>query len=75
MDHGDRPVGSVEAPQDGQGDGMVTAHGDDAGERLAGLGEAFLVGIGEWLSHEDAVVALFDLADCPFVVVAFVCAC
>lgn len=35
MDHSNRPVSLVDTPQQGQGDGMVATHGDNAREGLA----------------------------------------
>lgn len=70
VDDGDRSVGPIQTAEDGESDGMVASEGYDAGECLSGLGEAFLVGICEGPSHEDAVVAFFYLADGPFVVVS-----
>jgi len=49
---------------------VVAAEGDDAGEGLAVLCWAFLVGVGGGGAREDGVVAFFDLGECPGVVVS-----
>ena len=69
VDHSDRAVGFVHAAKDGEGDGVVAAHGDDTREGLALLCESGLFGVGGRLAHEDAVVAFFDLVDGPVWVV------
>lgn len=71
VDDGDRPVGAVDGPQQGEGDGVVAAEGDDARERLALDGRAALVGVGRRGAGEDAVVAVFDLLERPGVVVTW----
>lgn len=70
VDHGNRPVRAVDGPQQRQGDGVVTAHRDDARKRLAFLREADLVRIGGRVARENAVVALLDLVESPGVVVS-----
>lgn len=70
MNHRHRPIRPVNTPQQRQRDGMVTAHGDNPREGLASLRETIFIGVGEGLAHEDAVVAFFDLLDCPGVVVS-----
>jgi hypothetical protein len=70
VDDGDGSVGSVHAAEEGKGDGVVTAEGNDTGKRLSLLGWADLVGVCRRLAHEDAVVALFDLLDRILVVVS-----
>lgn len=72
MDDRHRPIRPVDTPQQGEGDGVVTAEGDDARKCLASLGKTLLVGIGEGLAHQDAVVAFLDLLDGPGVVVSVV---
>jgi hypothetical protein len=57
----DRSVGTIYAPQQRQGNGVVTAQGNDPWERLASLGEAFLLGIGRRISGQDVIVATLDL--------------
>lgn len=69
VNDGDRAVGLVDTAQQRQGDGVVTAEGDDTRQGFARPGHAVLVGIGVGLAHEDAVVALFNLLDGPFIVV------
>lgn len=51
VNHGDRPVGFVDAPQQGQGNSMITSQGDNARECLACARESGLMGIGKWLAH------------------------
>src|ERR1700760_1778549 len=64
-------VGAVDRAKKRKSDGMVTTKGDDARERLATLGiEARLLSVGLWCTVEDAVVALFDLFDCPGIVIS-----
>ena len=70
VDHSDWTVGSIQAAQDGEGDCVITAQGDDPGQRAAVLGEALLVGIAEGRLGEHDIVTFFDLANCPFVVIA-----
>lgn len=70
MNHRHRPIRLVNTPQQRQRDGMVTSHGDNPREGLVGLGETTFVSVGERLAHEEAVVALFDLLDCPGVVIS-----
>jgi hypothetical protein len=69
VDHGDWSVGLVHAAKDGEGDGVVAAHGDDTRESLALLCKSRLFSVGGGLAHEDAVVAFFDLVDGPVWVV------
>lgn len=70
VDDGDGAVGAVDGAEEGERDGVVAAEGDDAGEGLAVLCWAFLVGIGGRGSREDGVVAFFDLGEGPGVVVS-----
>ena len=49
---------------------MVAAQCDDTREGLAFLRRARSAGVGGGLTHEDAVVALFDLMDGVGIVVA-----
>ena len=70
VDDGDGAVGFVHAAQEREGDGVVTAKGDDAWKGLALGRGAGVEGVGRWLAHEDAVVAFFDLLDGKGVVVA-----
>ena len=48
---------------------MISAKGDDAGERLTILCGTLFLGVSGWRAREDAVVALFDLVEGPCVVV------
>ena len=48
---------------------MIAAHGDDTRESLAMLGLAGHMRVCGRVTHKDAVVALFDLLDGPFIIV------
>lgn len=69
MDDRNRSISLVDTPQQGQGDGMIATHGDDAGESLARSRETVLISVGEGLPHEEIVVAMFDLLDGPVIVI------
>lgn len=69
MHHRHRAIGTVDGPQQGQGDGVVTTERDDARQRLALLRWAKLVRIGLGLAGKDAVVTLLDLVKRPAVVI------
>ena len=61
MDDGYGPVGTVDGPQQREGYRVVSAEGDDAGQRLATLCGT-LLGRGRGRGpREDAVVAVLDL--------------
>jgi hypothetical protein len=49
---------------------MITTEGDNAGKGLACPGQSWLVGIGKRLTHENTVVAFFDLLNSPCIVIA-----
>jgi len=63
VDDGDRTVGLVHAAEQGQRDGVVSAKGNDTGQGLALGRRSDLLRVGGRLTHENAVVALFDLLD------------
>lgn len=69
VDDGDGAVCSVDGAEERQGDGVVTAEGDDSGESLSLLGRAGLVRCCLGRSGEDVVVALLNLLESPCVVV------
>lgn len=73
MDHGDGAVGAVDGAQEGEGDGVVSAEGDDAGEGLPLDPGAAFVGVGGGGAGEDLKVAFLDLFECVGVVVSWVC--
>lgn len=73
VDYGDWAVGAVDGAEEGEGDGVVAAEGDYAGEGLAVLCWSFLFCICGWGAGEDAVVSFFDLVESPGVVVSFSC--
>lgn len=65
----DRAVSTVDGPQQGKGDGVVTAHSDDTGESLALDGRATLVGVGGRRTTENVEMALLNLGKSPSIVV------
>lgn len=69
VDHANGAVGAVDGAQQGQGDGVVAAEGDDTRQGLAVLGRAGLVGVGLGLAAQDGVVAFLDLVEGVGVVV------
>jgi len=71
----DGPVSAVDRPQQGKGDGVVAAQGDDSRERLALQRGALLVGVRLGRAGEDAVVAFLDLVEGEGVVVPGVASC
>lgn len=70
VNDGNGTIGLVHAPEQRESNGVVSAESDNSWESLAMLGNSWLFGIGCRLSHEDAVVALFDLVKSPLVVVS-----
>lgn len=70
VDYGDGTVCTVDGAEEGKGDGVVAAEGDDSWEGLAVLGGSFLFGVCGWGAGEDAVVAFFDLVEGPCVVIS-----
>lgn len=70
VDDGHGTVGTVDGAQQGEGDGVVTAEGDDTGQRPRVLGRALLRRIRGRLAGEDVEVALLDLVKSPGVVIA-----
>lgn len=70
VDDCDRSVGPVHAAEQGKGNGVVAAKSDDSWEGFAVLRGPDFLRIGCWLTHENAVVAFFNLLDGPFVVIA-----
>lgn len=73
VNHRDGAVRPVDGPEQGEGDRVVSAEGDDARQCLALLGEASLLGSRLGLPCEDCIVALFNLLQSPRVVVAVCC--
>lgn len=69
MDDRHRPVGPVDRPQQGKGDGVVSTERNDPRQGLALLCRAQLVSIRGWVAREDGMVALFDLMKSPRVVI------
>lgn len=70
VNDGNGAVCFVHAPKQRKCDGVVPAESNDSWEGLAVLRNSRLFGIGCGLSHQDAVVALFDLVKSPLIVVA-----
>ena len=70
VDDADGAVGAVDAPEEGERDGVVAAEGDDAGEGFAVFGGAGLVGVGGGFAGQEGVVAFFDLFDGVRVVIS-----
>ena len=69
VDDADGAIRFVDTAEEGQGDGMVAAEGDDAGKRLARLADARRVGSCGRRASEEHVVAIFDLLESIGVVV------
>ena len=63
VNDGDWPVGSVDGPQQREGDGVVTPECDDARKRLALFCRTELLRIRLGSTRKDAIVALFDLVE------------
>ena len=59
----------VDRAEEGQGDGVVAAEGDDAWECFLSVGGAGEGGGGHGYSHQEGIVAIFDLLDCIGIVV------
>ena len=70
VNHGHRPIGLVDTPQQGQCDGVITTKGNNTRKGLASTRKTGFISIKVRLAHQDAVVSLFDLLDCPGVVVS-----
>jgi hypothetical protein len=70
VDDGDGPVGTVDGPQQGQGDGVVSAERDDSWEGLALDGRTPFVCICRRGAREDPEMAFLDLLESPCVVVS-----
>jgi hypothetical protein len=70
VDDGDGAVGTVDGPQQGQGDGVVSAEGDDSGEGLALDGRTPFVCVCRRGTGEDPEMAFLDLLESPCVVVS-----
>ena len=66
----DGTVGTVDGPQQGKGDGVVTTKRDDTGQRLALDCRAPLVRICRGRAREDLKVAVLNLLKSPSVVVS-----
>jgi len=71
VDNSYRAVGLVDAPQQREGDRMVTTEGDDTRQSVPSPRRAGLLGVGERLAHKQAVVTLLNLSDGPSVVIPY----
>jgi hypothetical protein len=69
MDDCHRPIRLVNAAQQGQSNSVVTSKCDDPRQHPARLRDTLLVCSGERLAHEEGVVTVFNLLDCPGIVV------
>jgi hypothetical protein len=63
-------ISTIHRPQQRKRNRMITAQSNHTRQSLAMLAGTRGAGIGGRLTHQDAVVALFDLLDGPLVVVA-----
>ena len=70
VDYSNWTVSAVHTAEKWQGDRMVAAECNDTWKSFAFLRNAWLFCIRGWISHEDGVVALFDLVESPSVIVA-----
>lgn len=70
VDYGDWTVDFVDGAENGEDNSVVATKGDDARVSFALEGGAGLVGVGSGRPGEESVVAVLDLLDCVFVVVA-----
>ena len=70
VDYGDRTVCTVDGAEEGKGNCMVAAKGDDSWESLAVLCWALFLRVCGGRAGEDAVVAFFNLLESPCVVVS-----
>jgi hypothetical protein len=70
VDDRDGTVGTVDRPQQGQGDGVVAAECDDPGQGLALDGRASLVRIRGRGAREDPEVTFLNLFQSPGVVIS-----
>lgn len=70
VDNSHRAVGLVDAPEQREGDGVVTTEGDDTWQRAAGAGNALVMSGCVGLTHEEVVVAFFNLLNGPGIVVS-----
>jgi len=71
VDDGYGAVSAVHASEEREGDGVVASECYDARKRFAVFRDPEFAGVGRGVTHEDAVVAFFDLVDRPGVVVAW----
>jgi len=70
MDNRDRTVSTVDGPEQGESNGVVSTEGDDSRECLSILSGTLLLCVGSRNAGEDGVVSLFDLMEGPGVVVS-----
>lgn len=70
MHYGDGAVGLVHTAKQRQSNGVIPSHGDHSGQGPACSRNARLARIAGGLTHQDAIVAFFNLLDGPGIVVA-----
>lgn len=71
VNHRDGPIGAVDGPQKRQGDGMVSAKGDDTGQSPPLGCRASFISVCGGGSGQDLEMAFLDLLEGPCVVVAW----
>lgn len=69
VNHRHRPISLVDTSQQWQRNGMITTQRDNSRQGLAPARKPEPVRIGEWLAHQNTVVAFLNLLDCPGIVV------
>src|SRR5579862_8632986 len=69
VDDTNRTVVSVDAPQDRENNSMITSKGNDSGKSPSLQCRALLVRSGVRCSGQNSIVAIFNLLDCPSVVI------
>jgi hypothetical protein len=70
MDDRDGSVSLIHGAQKRQGYSVVTSESKDTRQCLSVLGDTSCVCVRSRLSHEDTVMAFFDLLQSPLVVIA-----
>lgn len=70
VNHRHGAIGTVDGAQQRQGDGVVTAEGDDTGESAALDGRASLVSVSGRRAGQEVEMTLLDLLQRPGVVIS-----
>lgn len=73
MNDGNRPIASIDASQQRQGNGMITPKRDDSRKGLAVLGRTCFIRCRCRLTSQDGVVSLFDLTKGVFIIIPSLC--